>query len=131
MRSTSLFSKPSSFWFDSGRLSGSAHTRSSRGADLTPADIMSARPTVGTIRRNALSTARITCLLVNLEDVQEMPRPGELGQLPHHAGDRRRIVERELVRDESGRPSADAGPDRDTLLAVGSEEGNRVSDDPR
>src|SRR3954471_12827667 len=58
-----------------------------------------------------------------------MTRRRELRQFPHHAGDRRWIVERELVRHQGGGPSADARPDGDTLLAVGSEEGDRVSDD--
>src|SRR5687768_17076371 len=116
MSAAILFSKPSPFSLEKGRLFGSAQTRSSRACAAPESS------------RVAASAA-----LRELEDIERPSLGGDVIQVAHgiDEAERRRAVARvEIARHDRAGPTADTRQDRHILLPVGSPERGRLADDP-
>src|SRR5689334_12770646 len=113
------FSNPRSAESEYGRLSGSAHTRSSRALAFAARSSASAAPATARMRPSR-----------QREDIQHAALLGLLLQIGHHVGPARRcrlVARIDVVCDDRAGPSADAGKNRNVLLAVGAAIGDGLA----
>src|SRR5687767_7308279 len=114
-----LFSKPSSFAFENGRLLGSAHTRSTRRESAHPAAKMT----------SAIATALRKAVHMQHSSLRGCVAQRFHGQAPPRACGR--VARIELVDHDRPGPTANAGENGHVLLAVGTAIGDRLPDDSR
>src|SRR3954470_22538985 len=107
MSCASLFSKPSCFSFEYGRLLGSAQTRSLFASVASAAKADTPRAMIRALRKR--------------EHIQHASFIGVLRQVfggVHESKCGRRIASIESATDDRARPAADAREDGDVLLAI-------------
>src|SRR6185503_4670254 len=136
-----LFSRPSSFSFENGRLLGSPHTRScfAASADARPETAQSSTSmTASLLASDGFVMGHRSAVTASwqLEHVDHATLGGVLVEpvlvRQAHCAERRvRIVGRQILRDRQSEPATNTGVHRDVLLLVRAEEGHRRSDDSR
>src|SRR3954470_17961764 len=106
------FSKPDSSACENGRVSGSAHTRSSP----------------------ASAELQARSRLRQRKNMQHAALDGVFGQVAHRVGEAEAhgaVARVDFLRDGDAGPAADARENRDVLLAVRALERDRLADDSR
>src|SRR6187551_1925978 len=125
MSRASAFSNPSARSFEYGRLLGSAQTRSG-GRCCVP------RLWATAISSNVTTSVSPANRTLEREDIEHAPESRVLLDLFHRPDDAERrigIVDRHVRRRDGAHPASNPGIDRDVLLAVGADVGDRIADD--
>src|SRR5437764_1282694 len=128
-----LFSNPSRFSFENGRLFGSAVMRRMRfdeslGAFASGTGMQQSCCASATLAPNESKNASLR----QREDIEHSALRGFVRQIVHRVDETERagrIAPIKIARDDRTRPTADAAQDRDVLFAIRSLVGDRLADD--